>query len=369
MTQVESGKEEGAQPSKCDNHGSSGDSQPSSHNEVPAKKKLQHPKAGACAVKKSSERNTSSPNHINHRLKSVEDNMKMLKVFRNGDNLGTEDVPFKKDSENTKTWSEVLDMLTVTMFPNQNKFNVTRVFTTKGKKVLSVSELEGCSEIVVCCGSDSYEKIPYGVFAVGPAPPRKVISKTSKIRRAERDSIVKSVIFETPSSIVEEISQNQTSRKHPMVKTLSEQDVSNIENSVMSESMSPKLRTRNTHSPKPRPVSAYHQVASVHGGDRRSSPMTGLVSRIPKRIIGTANHNSRGSSPNVSTVNTVNNVLSYNNLNNRNISHRRIPESKPSTERTSRHGKFITTNLVPPNRDQTVYQKNLCYLKLVNCPF
>lgn len=344
MTQVESGKEEGAQPTKCDQGSDSG---PSSHNEVTINKKSHASKMEACSLKKpSGELNTSSPLHNMYSKSRVGLSPRTLKVYKNGESQESQDFVFQKDSKNAKTWSGVLDMLSVAVSSKHTEnFNVAKVFTTQGRKVLSASDLECCSEIVVC-GAEPYQSIQYGSFVDTTYHRRSPqIIKQSKMRRSERDSIVKSVILEPPTSMVEEITTNSANRKHHhhhIVKTLSEQDVSNLD-SVMTDSMSPKMRTRNIHSPKPRPVSAYHQVASVHGVDRRTPVTPGLVSRIPKRIV--ANNNNRGS---IHSVNSVNYTLSNNNMNARISSNRKAPvvESKTSSERTSRHGMTFTIDVL-----------------------
>ncbi|CAL8115243.1 unnamed protein product [Orchesella dallaii] len=345
MTQVESGKEEGAQPTKCEPQGS--DSGPSSHTEETIGKKLKAPKTGASAAKKAAELKIGSPNLTQRPESVVRNTMKTLKVYRNGEHQDPQEFQLQQDLKYSRSWSAVLEVLSqaVSSKFTAEGFSVAKVFTTQGKRVLSASDLESCDEIVVC-GSEPYQTLPYGSSFGSCANNRRFIGKASKVRRSDRDAIVKSVIYEPASAAVE---MGQTNRKNPMVKTFSEQDVSNIENSPMCESMSPKLRPRSTHSPKPRPVSAYHHTASAHG-DRRS-PMGGPVSRIPKRIIATAINNNRGSTPNVAAVNSVNNAITNNNMNNRNCSQRRTPEAKvssserPSRQDTSRR-EFIRPRLV-----------------------
>lgn len=344
MTQVESGKEEGAQPTKCDHAG--GESGPSSHSEESLVRKISSKAgAGAGGAKKSAVTTISSP-HLNQRPRSAcVTSSKPLKIYRNGEHRDHYDFLYRQDLKGARTWSAVLDVLSAAISTKYTDgVSIAKVFTIQGKKVLSLSDLECCQEIVVC-GTEAYQSLPYGSpSSYSDSHHRKHVgSKTPNMRRADRDAIVKSVIFESPTALDESLSHSHhhhTSRKNPLVKTFSEQDVSNIENSPMTESMSPKMRPRSTHSPKPRPVSAYHHVATVHGMDRRPSPMAGLVSRIPKRIVATPPHNNnRGVSPHFASVASGNCAITNNNMNNRNCAPRRALDMKSSSaERTSRQG-------------------------------
>jgi hypothetical protein len=243
---------------------------------------------------------------------------KLMKVYRNGQERCSS-VPVLIDRQVVGDWSKVLQVLQEAI-----KVPVQQVFTTSGKKLSSISDLDKVHELVVS-GEEPYKMLPYGhevgnekLSLSSPLEKKKNVSQITKpkLRRTERESLARSVILEASSLGGDGDSMLQLSNT-PLAKTYSEQDVSSIQNKGL---CSPKLRIRQSHSPRPRPMSAY-QGSMTTSIER--SPIGMSVSRIPKRII---------SSPSTNVSNQASSPLSTSR------SSKKIVEKVISAERPSRQG-------------------------------
>jgi len=245
---------------------------------------------------------------------------KFMKVYRNGQESSSA-VPIQINRQ-IREWSEILQTLQEAI-----KVPVKQAFTITGKKLSSVSELDKIHELVVS-GDEPYQKVQYGCkengFNKASRSEKRNIGRP-KLRKTERESLARSVILEA-SSLCDV--DPKISLSNPLVKTFSEQDVSSMESGLSS----PKLRMRQSHSPRPRPISAYQGNMST--SVERNSPLGNSVSRIPKRIITSPSTNSNNQSPSSQTSIPVFNPRSSKKI----VDKEKLPAVIVSTERPSRQG-------------------------------
>ncbi|CAG7825533.1 unnamed protein product [Allacma fusca] len=186
-----------------------------------------------------------------------------------------------------KDWSEFLEEVNkVVSFPGL----ICSIYTTAGVQVLSLAQLMDQEDYVISGGEPfkqlSYQKKPQNCTASVQSARSEIVNRPKsgsvRLRRNERASVTKSVIIEAMNFPMDEGTQ---SGPNSLTKTFSEQDVSSIPPILeYTPSLKPS-RNNYSHSPKPRPVSAYrsNSPSSTHMGERKT-PGVSLTSRIPKRI-------------------------------------------------------------------------------------
>lgn len=278
---------------------------------------------------KKAEKSSSSSNELsmsfetNHSI-PTSSSPKSIRIYQNG-HISNLCRPVFLNPNKSHSWCEILELL-----QQAASVPVQKVFTIHGKRISSWTEVQKLQEVVVC-GTERFKMLPYGKDSPNSSnnSTATVITKSrnslvhTKEKKVEKRNLVKSVIVE-PTCMAENENSPSLVTINPLLKTLSEQDVSAMEKCS-------RVRARQS-SPRPRPVSAYnHHVNMTVSGERKTLGLGASRIPIPKRV-STPLAGSTGVHNNSGTTTTSKNSDSPNNV----IKPRRITD-KPETLRQGRY--------------------------------